>query len=184
MRFKEQKISGLWLIEAEPFQDKRGALRRHFCAKEYSEHNIETQISQTNLSANFSKYTLRGFHYQEKPFEECKTISAMRGGIYNIVVDLRPESATFLQWLSFEINEVNQLSLHAPAGCANAYLTMADNTLIHYYMSDFYAPDSYRGFRYNDSFFNFDWPHEPDIISEKDLNFSSFDPSTFNFSNH
>jgi dTDP-4-dehydrorhamnose 3,5-epimerase len=178
MKFTEQKIPGLWLIEPESFKDERGAFRRHFCVKEFADHNIETKISQTNLSANFSKYTLRGFHYQVKPFEEYKTISAMSGGIYNVVVDLRPESPMFLKWLSFEITEENQLSLHVPGGCANAYLTIKDNTVIHYYMSEFYAPNSYCGFRYNDPFFNFEWPCEPKVISEKDLAYPDFDPST------
>lgn len=179
MRFKEQEIPGLWLIEADPYKDERGEFRRHFCAKEFADHNIEAQISQTNLSTNFAKHTLRGFHYQMKPFEEYKTISAMNGGIYNIVVDLRPTSPMFLKWLSFEITEKNKLSLHVPGGCANAYLTIADDTVIHYYMSEFYAPDSYRGFRYNDPLFNFDWPCEPKMISEKDLNYPDFDPSIF-----
>jgi dTDP-4-dehydrorhamnose 3,5-epimerase len=111
------------------------------------------------------------------PFEEYKTISAMRGGIYNIVVDLRPSSPMYLKWLSYEITTTNQLSLHIPGGCANAYLTIEDNTVIHYYMSEFYDPNSYRGFCYNDPFFSFEWPCEPKIISEKDLAYSNFYPA-------
>lgn len=178
MKFYEQDLPGVWLIEPEPFVDNRGALRRHFCQKEFEAHGLETQIRQTNLSENHHKHTLRGFHYQEKPFEESKTLSCMQGGIYDIVVDLRPDSKTFLKWQSFEITAKNQLSLHVPFGCANAYLSLEDNTTIHYYMSEFYAPGSYRGFRYNDPLFQFEWPTEPAVISEKDLAYPDFDPKS------
>ncbi len=177
MKFVQQDISGVWQIEPEPFQDSRGSFRRHFCRQEFNERGIETQISQANISENCGKYTLRGFHYQIKPFEEHKTISCLQGAIYDIVVDLRPESPTFLKWISFELNSKNNISLHVPAGCANAYLTMDDYTMIHYYMSELYTPDSYRGFRYNDPLFKFVWPAEPVIISDKDKAYPDFDPA-------
>lgn len=177
MKYYEQKISGLWLIEPEPFLDNRGTLRRHFCKREFSERGIETKIRQTNIVENYNKHTLRGFHYQIKPFEECKTISCLQGSLYDIVVDLRPDSNTFLMWLSFELSSKNKVSLHVPEGCGNAYLTLDDHTMIHYYMSEFYSPKSYRGIRYNDPFFNFVWPVEPVIISDKDKNYPDFDLS-------
>ena len=176
MKFVELEIPGVWLIEPEPFVDDRGVFRRHFCQKEFDERGIESRICQTNISENWVKYSLRGFHYQIKPYGECKTISCLQGAVYDIVVDLRPESQSFLRWLSVEIDSKNHLSLHVPAGCANAYLTLEDQTMIHYYMSEFYHPESYRGFRYNDPLFNFVWPAEPKVISEKDRNFSNFDP--------
>lgn len=178
MKYYEQEISGVWLIEPEPFLDKRGVFRRHFCKREFGERSIETRICQTNIIENRNKYTLRGFHYQIKPFEECKTISCFQGALYDIVVDLRPESNTFLKWISFELNSQNNVSLHVPAGCANAYLTLDDHTMIHYYMSEFYSPESYRGVRYNDPLFKFVWPAEPVIISDKDRTYPDFDPSS------
>lgn len=177
MKFFEQEIKGVWLIEPEPSVDHRGILRRHFCQKEFGERVINTIIRQTNISENRYKYTLRGFHYQIRPFEEAKTITCFQGSIYDIVVDLRLQSETFLKWMAFEINSNNKFSLHVPAGCANAYLTLTDNTLIHYYMSEFYSPESCRGFRYNDPIFNFVWPAEPKVISEKDRNYPDFDPN-------
>lgn len=176
MKFFEQKIKGVWLIEQEPFVDERGEFRRHFCQREFDKKNIDTTIRQANISENKCKYTLRGFHFQIRPFQESKTLSCLQGAIYDIVVDLRGESKTFLKWMPFEINSGNKLSLHVPAGCANAYLTLSASTAIHYYMSEFYVPDSYGGFRYNDPFFNFTWPAEPRVISKKDKNHPDFDP--------
>jgi len=178
MKFREQKIGGVWLIEAEPLVDDRGAFRRHFCRQEFKKRGLESQILQTNISENFRKHTLRGFHYQVKPFEEAKTLSCMRGAIYNIVVDLRPGSSTFLQWVSFELKADDGLSLHVPAGCANAYLTREDFTTILYYMSEAYSAGGYRGFRYNDPLFGFKWPAEPVVISEKDRSYPDFDPGS------
>lgn len=175
MKFYEQKIPGVWLIEAEPFSDNRGLFYRHFCQKEFSAHGIESRIVQTNISKNYSKHTLRGFHYQIKPFEEHKTITCIRGAIYDIIVDLRPQSTTFLKWTAVELSASVAVSVHIPAGCANAYLTLEDNSSVLYYMSEFYAADSYRGFRYNDPFFSFKWPAEPAVISEKDRSYSDFD---------
>ena len=178
MKFTEQGIPDVWVIEAEPIIDGRGRFRRHFCREEFEERGIETRIVQTNISENHDPFTLRGFHYQIKPFEENKTISCVKGAIYNVVVDLRPESETFLKWVGVKLTSENMLSLHVPSGCANAYLTLENNTMILYYMSEFYSPGSYTGFRYNDPLFNIEWPEEPKIISEKDKNFADFDPNS------
>jgi dTDP-4-dehydrorhamnose 3,5-epimerase len=113
-----------------------------------------------------------------KPFEENKTISCVNGAIYNVVVDLRPESKTFLKWVGAKLTSENMLSLHVPSGCANAYLTLESNAMILYYMSEFYSPGSYVGFRYDDPLFKVDWPIAPKVISEKDANFPDFDPNS------
>lgn len=177
MKFHEQKIEGVWLIEAEPIADARGVFRRHYCHLEFSQAGIEPKILQTNISENYHKHTLRGFHYQAKPFEESKTLTCLRGTIYDIVVDLRPGSSTFLQWVPFELRADDGLSLHVPAGCANAYLTLEDSTAILYYMSEAYSAGAYCGFRYDDPLFGFKWPAEPAVISEKDRCYPDFDPS-------
>jgi dTDP-4-dehydrorhamnose 3,5-epimerase len=122
-------------------------------------------------------HTLRGFHYQVKPFEESKTITCLKGAMYDVIVDVRPDSETYLQWLPFELTAEDRLSLYIPKGCANGYMTLEDSTTILYYMSEFYAPTSYVGFRYNDPLFKVKWPAEPAVISGKDDGFKDFVPT-------
>ncbi len=176
MKFLKQKIEDVCLIEPEPFIDNRGLLRRNFCGREFSAQNIFTDIKQCNVSENKLRHTLRGFHYQRPPHCEGKLLSCVKGGIYDIVVDLRRESPTYLQWITVEINDENRLSLYVPPGCANAYMTMADSTWILYYHSEFYTPNSEGGICYNDRFFNFKWPAQPAVISDKDKNYPAFCP--------
>ena len=168
MKFNEQKIKGVFLIEPSPFSDERGVFRRHFCKEEFSRNNIVTDVSQSNVSENPFAFTLRGFHYQERPYAKGKTMSCLKGAMYDIIVDLRPESKTYMDWLSFEINDDNRHSIHIPPGCANAFLTLTDNSLIHYYCSYPYTPSKEHGLRFNDPSFNFKWPSKPLFISEKD----------------
>ena len=137
MKFTEQKIEGVYLIEPEPYEDERGMLRRHFCQREFKDNNLMTDIKQTNVSENWKNHTLRGFHFQLPPHGENKIISCIKGNIYDIVVDLRKESKTYLKWQPFELTEDNRLSISLPIGCANAYLTLQDNTWIFYYHSEF-----------------------------------------------
>lgn len=174
MKFVEQKISKVFLIEPDPFIDNRGLFRRHFCMKEFAENGIELEIKQCNVSENKLQYTLRGFHYQNPPHSEGKLLSCIKGAIYDIVVDLRPESSTYLEWKAFELTETNSKSLYVPIGCANAYLTMNDDTWILYYHSEFYTPSVEDRIRYNDPYFKFKWPAEPACISEKDQHCKSF----------
>ena len=170
MKFYEQKLAGVYIIEPEPFSDDRGVFRRHFCDREFAEHGIVTDVRQSNVSENRYAHTLRGFHYQIPPYGEGKTLSCLKGSIYDIIVDVRPQSPTYMQWISIELNEENRYSIHIAPGCANAFLTMEDNCLIHYYCSQPYMPEAERGIRYNDPAFKFEWPTEPTVISEKDLN--------------
>ena len=170
MKFYEQKLAGVYIIEPEPFADDRGVFRRHFCDREFAEHGIVTDVRQSNVSENRYAHTLRGFHYQVPPYGEGKTLSCLKGSIYDIIVDVRPQSPTYMQWISIELNEKNRYSIHIAPGCANAFLTMEDNCLIHYYCSQPYMPEAERGIRYNDPAFKFEWPTEPTVISEKDLN--------------
>ena len=106
----------------------------------------------------------------------CKTLSCLKGSIYDIIVDLRKESETYMQWISFNLDDQNRNSIHIPPGCANAFLTLKDNCLIQYYCSKEYVPNAERGIRFNDSKFNFQWPVEPKVISDKDNNHPDFDP--------
>lgn len=175
MIFHEQKLKGVYLIEPEPYGDERGQLRRHFCQKEFNNQGLLTDIKQCNISENNKKHTLRGFHYQLSPYGENKLLSCIKGSIYDIVIDLRKKSNTYLKWKSFELTEENRLSLYVPIGCANAYLTLEDNTWILYYHSEFYTPGFESGLRYNEPLFNFSWPIEIKIISDKDKNWPDFE---------
>ncbi len=174
MIFKKTKIDGVMVIEAEPFIDERGAFRRHFCKDEFAKNNIVTDVSQCNVSENKFAHTLRGFHYQLEPFSEGKTLSCLNGRIFDIVVDLRKESQTYMDWIGLELSKENRKSIHIAPGCANAFLTLEDNSLIHYYCSQSYNPASERGIRFNDPAFGFEWPETPKIISEKDLGHPDF----------
>ncbi len=178
MKFIELSLRGVWLIEPEVFSDERGAFRRHFCADEFGAHGLAPTVAQGNISENLQCGTLRGFHYQVGGSEEAKTLSCMTGLIYDVVVDLRLDSPTFMQWVSVEISAEDRRSLHVPAGCANAWLTTAPNTVLHYYMSEKFSPQSARGFRYNDRAFGCRWPMEPSVISERDRTFPGFDPAS------
>ncbi|MDC1027307.1 dTDP-4-dehydrorhamnose 3,5-epimerase family protein [Candidatus Thioglobus sp.] len=170
MKFYEQKLKGVFLIEPTPFKDDRGVFRRHFCAEEFSKNGITTDVSQSNVSENPFAHTLRGFHYQDRPFAEGKTMSCLKGSMYDIIVDLRPESLTYMEWVSFELNAENRNTIHIPPGCANAFITLEDHSLIHYYCSYAYTPSAEHGIRFNDPSFNFEWPFEPAFISDRDVN--------------
>jgi dTDP-4-dehydrorhamnose 3,5-epimerase len=174
MIVRKQDLPGVFLIEPEPYGDERGLLRRHFCQREFSEFGIMTDVKQCNISENRKRHTLRGFHYQLPPHGEHKILSCIKGAIYDVVVDMREDSARYLQWEAFELTEENRLSLHVPIGCANAYLTLDDHTWIFYYHSEFYTPGSEAAIRYNDPAFNFKWPAEPKVISDKDLSHLDF----------
>jgi dTDP-4-dehydrorhamnose 3,5-epimerase len=174
MIFHKQKINGVFIIEPEPYFDERGLLRRHFCQREFNEHGIAIDVKQCNISENKKQYTLRGFHYQLPPYGENKILSCIKGAIFDVIVDLRENSDSYLKWESFELTEENRLGLYLPKGCANAYLTLQDNTWIFYYHSEFFSPMAEAGIRYNDPLFDFKWPAEPNIISDKDLEIPNF----------
>lgn len=176
MKFLPQELPGVYVIEPEPFVDDRGMFRRHFCQREFEAHKISGRVSQCNVSENKYKHTLRGFHYQIAPHGEGKTLSCMKGKIFDVVVDLRLDSPTYLKWLSFELNQDNRKSVHVPPGCANSFLTLEDDCVIHYYCSEFYFAEAERGVRYNDPIFKFEWPAEPVVISDKDKAFPDFIP--------
>ena len=174
MKFVSQIIPGLIKIVPELHKDERGVFHRSFCQKELSQLGINFEVKQGNISENLKKHTLRGFHYQIQPTFESKILSCISGALYNVVIDLRKNTKTFRQSVFFEISAEERESIHVPAGCANAFLTMSDQTIVHYYMGDFFNPDTYGGIRYNDPAFKVIWPCEPKIISNRDLNFANY----------
>lgn len=176
MKFLKQKINGVYVIAPEPFTDNRGIYRRHFCQKEFKDHLIDFQIAQANIVENKHRYTLRGFHFQKPPFGEGKLLSCLKGSAYDIVLDIDPQSPTYLKWKGFNLNDKNRNGLYIPPGCTHAILTLDDDTIIHYYSTEFYNPKSEGGIRYNDPYFKFKWPHLPAVISDKDTNHPNFIP--------
>ena len=174
MKFFKQKIDGLCLIKPALYKDERGVFRRSYCEDEFAKQGINFTVKQGNISENYKKHTLRGFHYQISPSIESKVISCVTGSLYNVVIDLREDSKTYHEWFALEISSINKESIYVPAGCANAFLTMSDNTIVHYYMSDSFRPETYRGIRYNDPMFSVEWPFEPKVISKKDLNICDY----------
>ncbi len=177
MKFTELNLKGVYLISPDIFSDFRGKFHRSFCKDEFREHGIDNSFEQGNISENPQKGTLRGFHYQIDPYQESKTISCITGSIFDVVIDLRKDSSTFLKSISIQISYRNKESIFIPKGCANAWLTLESNTFIHYYMGSFYKPGFDKGIKFNDEFFNIKWPFDPKLISDKDLQFPDFNPS-------
>ena len=177
MKFFPQKINDVFLITPDLHQDQRGVFRRSFCENEFKQSGIDFKVKQGNISENFKKHTMRGFHYQVAPSNESKIITCATGSIHNVVLDLRKSSNSYKQWVALDISANTRDSIYVPAGCANAFLTMQNNTIIHYYMGDSFSQNTYRGIRYDDPFFGVKWPAKPKIISEKDLKHPDFDPN-------
>ena len=174
MKFIETPLIGAYIIEIEKIADDRGFFGRSWCKREFDEAGLNSAIAQINTSLSIEKGTLRGLHFQIEPYQECKTIRCTRGGIFNMIVDLRPKSPTFLHWYGEELNQDNHKALYSPEGFAQGFITLEDNTEITYLTSEFYAPGMDRGIRYNDPKIGIQTPIEPIVISKKDLNWPDF----------
>ena len=173
MKFHPQPFSGVFMIEPEPVVDARGLFRRHYCAEEFRAAGLPFEIRQTNFSENTTRHTLRGLHYRRDSLPESKILTCVRGGIFNVVADLRVDSPTYLQWFSLELNQDNRRALFLPHGCANAFLTLRDDTVVLYCHSSLYEPGADTGLRYDDPSLKIEWPAAPAVISEKDLSYSA-----------
>ena len=172
MKFTEQMISGVYLIEMEPFKEERGSFARQFCRNELRAHGLDISICQCNLSGNTHKGTLRGLHYQKDPFLEIKMVSCLRGRIFDVVVDLRPDSPTYLKHISTELTEDNNKLLYIPPMCAHGFETLEDNSTVYYQLGEFFHPEAYDGVRWNDPKLAIDWPIKNPIINERDNNYA------------
>ena len=168
MRVIDTKFNGLKIIQQKKHGDTRGHLRETYIKKIIRWNDLIFDYATTS-----KKNVLRGFHFQSK-FKQAKFVTVIKGKILDYVLDLRKKSKTYKQWSSLEIDSNKRQSIYVPAGCANAFLTLEDNTIVHYYMNDLYNPNTYKGIRYNDPSFSFKWPFEPKVISEKDLNLPDF----------
>jgi dTDP-4-dehydrorhamnose 3,5-epimerase len=171
MVFTETKLKGAFLIDLERREDSRGFFARAFCQKEFTAHGLKPTIAQANVAFNIKKGTLRGMHFQFPPAPETKLVRCTRGAILDIIVDLRPESATYLQHISVELNEENQRSLYVPERFAHGYQALRDNTDTSYQVGEFYTPSAESGLLHNDPKLNLEWPLPVSVISDKDQKF-------------
>lgn len=174
MIYKELNIKGAYIITSDVYKDERGIFRRTYCVDSNKDAGLGTEFCQGNLSINPRKATLRGFHYQEHPYEEAKTLTCINGSIFNVIIDLRKDSSTYETLDKRVINSVNGESIHVPKGCANAWMTLEDNTIVHYYMSSKYEPTAGKGIRYDDKYFSINWPLQAEVISKKDLEYEDY----------
>ncbi len=168
MIFIETKLKGAYIIEPEPIEDERGFFARTFCAREFEMHGLNPRLVQCNISYNKKKGTLRGMHYQAAPHAEAKLVRCTRGAIYDVIIDLRPESSTYKEWVAVELTADSYRLLCIPEGFAHGFQTLEDDTEVSYQMSEFYHPENSRGIRWNDPVFGIVWPDDQPFISRKD----------------
>lgn len=175
MKFTELSVAGSYLVEPEPAADERGFFARTFCQAEFAALGLNPGLVQCSVSFSRRAGTLRGMHYQKKPYEEDKLVRCTAGAIFDVVLDLRSDSATYLKWTAVELSAGNHKAVCVPAGCAHGFLTLADGSEVFYQMSEMYHPESSAGVRWNDPAFGIEWPDNDVIISERDRNFLLWD---------
>ncbi|MBV8193580.1 MAG: dTDP-4-dehydrorhamnose 3,5-epimerase [Alphaproteobacteria bacterium] len=168
MIFTETKLKGAFLVDLDRKSDDRGFFARAFCRREFEEHGLNSAVAQANIACNLYKGTLRGLHFQFPPVAETKLIRCTRGAIVDFIVDLRPESPTYLQHVRVELNEENMRALYVPERFAHAYQVLEDGTDTSYLVGEFYEPREEGGLRYDDPKLGLEWPLPVAVISEKD----------------
>jgi dTDP-4-dehydrorhamnose 3,5-epimerase len=174
MIFTETELKGAYIIELEPLEDDRGFFARSFCQREFEKQSLNFCVVQCNVSYNKKKGTLRGMHYQVPPHEEAKLVSCIRGTIYDVIIDLRPDSSTYCQWFALELSSENYKMLYVPEGFTHGFQTLEDNTVVFYQMSEIYHPECARGARWDDPAFGIRWPLPNRVMSKKDLSYPDF----------
>jgi len=174
MIFQETKLSGVFEVHLEPHRDERGFFARSWCQNEFEAHGLTPKLVQCNISFNAQRGTLRGMHFQVSPHAETKLVRCTLGAIYDVVLDLRPQSLTFRHWIGVTLTAENHGMIYIPEGCAHGFLTLEDKTEVFYQMSEFYSAESARGVRWNDSAFQIAWPAAPAVISERDRTYQDF----------
>jgi dTDP-4-dehydrorhamnose 3,5-epimerase len=175
MIFTETKLPGAYIIDIDRKEDERGFFARAFCQQEFEAYGLKPVIAQANVAFNYKKGTLRGMHFQYPPAAETKLVRCTRGAILDIIVDLRPESATYLQHIAVELNEANHRALYVPERFAHGYQVLQDNTETSYHVGEFYTPSAEGGLLYNDPHLGLVWPLPVTVISEKDRRFGFLD---------
>lgn len=178
MIFRELDLSGAYLVELEPHTDDRGHFARAWCREEFAEKGLATEFVQGNVSINPTAGTLRGLHYQKPPHGEVKLVRCVRGAIYDVIVDVRSDSPTRLDWVGVELTPQAFRMLYVPEGFAHGFLTLEPDTEVTYLVSEFYTPGTEAGLRYDDPALGIDWPRPADKISEKDSHWPSLTTAT------
>lgn len=176
MIFTPTPLKDAWVIELQSFSDDRGSFARTFCAREFAEKGLKPTVVQANLSYNHRRGTLRGMHYQLPPAMETKLVRCTRGAIYDVIIDLRPDSPSYLQHFGVELSAENRKAYYVPEMFAHAYLTLTDGAEVVYQVGEFYTPGFERGVRYDDPRFNIQWPVPIEVISDKDASWPRFNP--------
>ena len=176
MLFRETRLRDAFIIEIERREDERGFFARAWCEKEFENHGLITRFVQCDISFNKRKGTLRGMHYQVAPYEEAKLVRCTRGAIYDVIIDLRPLSPTYKQWVGVELTADNYKMLYVPESFAHGYQTLEDDTEVFYQVSQFYCPECEGGVRHDDPAFGIRWPLDVQMISNKDRNWPDYSP--------
>jgi dTDP-4-dehydrorhamnose 3,5-epimerase len=176
MIFTKTPLEGAWLVELEKRGDDRGFFARAFCAREFEAHGLATAFVQINDSLTAKKGTLRGMHYQLAPKAETKLVRCVRGALWDVILDLRPGSATFGRSFGAELTAENRRMMYVPKGFAHGFVTLADDTEAFYLVDECYAPEAERGVRWDDPRFRIEWPVAPVVLSDKDRAHRDFDP--------
>lgn len=174
MQFTATPLAGVFVIEADVFDDPRGTFVCAWVADELRAHGLDPGIAQCSLSENLRRGTIRGLHFQTAPHQAAKTVCATRGAIFDVAVDLRPASPTFCRWTGTELSSTNRRSLHIPAGCAHGYQTLDDDAVMMYFVSTPYAPAHQGGVRWDDPAFDVRWPLSPTVINARDRAYPDF----------
>ena len=177
MRFVPTQLAGTYLIEQERHADDRGFFSRTWCAEEFARQGLEPALAQCSVSFNRRRGTLRGLHYQAPPFAEAKLVRCTRGAIYDVAVDLRPDSPTFRGWIGVELEAHNGRALYIPRGLAHGLYVLADDTEVEYQISTPYEPGAARGVRWDDPFHAVSWPGPVEVIAARDREYPDLDPS-------
>lgn len=175
MRFTQASISGVWTIDPDSHEDERGRFFRAWCAREFAEHAISFTPVQANMGFSVRKGTVRGMHFQVAPAPEAKLVRCTRGAMFDVALDLRPDSPTYGQWFGAELSADNGRSLYLPENCAHGYQTLEDSTEMHYISSAFYTPSAANGVRFDDPAFGIEWPETITVVSEQDRNWPLVD---------
>ncbi len=178
MRFLQTPLPGAWVIELEQIEDERGSFARSFDAEEFAARGLNPTVAQCNISFNARRDTLRGMHYQAEPHGESKLVRCVRGAIFDVAVDLRPDSPTRCRWHGVELTAENRLAFYIPAGLAHGFQTLTDDTEVLYQMGHAYAPEAARAVRFDDPAFAIAWPvpQGERVISERDRSYPDFRP--------
>lgn len=176
MIFEKTPLEGAYTVAPEPREDARGYFARAFCAREFADHGLETKFVQANLSFNAKAGLVRGMHFQADEDAEVKLVRCMCGAIYDVIVDVRPTSPSYLQWFGAELSEDNGLAMYVPRGFAHGYQSLTDGATAHYMVSAYYAPQAEGGLRHNDPAIGICWPRTVTDLSDKDAAWPLLEP--------